>query len=152
MEERRRFCRELALVLTFVAAVFTAYFVYPEAGFHMAVYGFILLYAIQLIRHIRLFTANYRLFCRRMDNYFSDCEAGRLRWVIFSFCAALTVGVLTPLSALFMSDLGALLFSVALACFYTFFAIRFLNYAFRFHFIETAVEDRVSVIQYQQIP
>ncbi|MDR1602770.1 MAG: helix-turn-helix domain-containing protein [Tannerella sp.] len=140
--ERRRFCRELALVLTFVVAVFAVYFVCTPDCFRTALYGLLLLYVIQLIRYTRLFTANYRQFGQQMDNYFSDSVAGRLRWVAFSFYAALTIGVLVLLPELFTSDLRSLLFTVVpVWFFYTFFGICFLNYAFRFHFIETAVED-----------
>jgi AraC-like DNA-binding protein len=140
--ERRRFCRELTIVLTFIAMTFTLRSVCPPACFRTVLYGLVLLYVIQLVRYIRLFTASYRQFGRQMDNYFSDCEAGRLRWVAFSFYAALTVGVLALFLALFMSDLRALLFTVVpVWFFYTFFGIRFLNYAFRFYSIETAVED-----------
>jgi AraC-like DNA-binding protein len=76
-----------------------------------------------------------------MDNYFSGSEAGRLSWVAFSFYAALAVGVLALLPALCMSDFSALLFTIVpVWFFYTFFGIRFLNYAFLFHSFETAVE------------
>jgi AraC-like DNA-binding protein len=139
--ERRRFCRELALVLMYISTLFAVYFLCPPRAFGVIFYGFVLLYAGQLVRYTRLFVANYRLFGRQMDNYFSSNEAGRLRWVSFSFYAALTVGVLALLPALFMSDFHALLFTVVpVWFFYTFFGIRFLNYAFRFHTFETAVE------------
>jgi AraC-like DNA-binding protein len=144
--ERRRFLWELTLVLTFITAVFAACFACPAARFHTVLYGLILLYVFQLIRYTRLFISNYRRFGRKMDNYFSDSEAGRLRWVAFSFYAALAVGVLALLTALFSSDLSALLLTIVpVWFFYTFFGIRFLNYAFRFHFIETAVEDAPPV-------
>jgi AraC-like DNA-binding protein len=113
----------------------------PEAIAHIALYVFTGLYLIQLIRYIRLFIANYRQFEQRMDNYFADREAGRLRWVAFSFYAALAIGLLAMLSALFMSHTGALLFSGVIACFYAFFAVRFLRYGFWFQSIEPAMEE-----------
>ena len=140
--ERRRFRREPALVLTFIAAVFAVYFGCPPAGFRMVFYGLCLLYLIQLIRYARLFIANYQRFGQQMDNYFSDSETRRLRWVAFSFYAALTLGLLVLFPLLFLSSLGTLIFTTTMVWFfYTFFGIRFLNYAFRFHFIETAVDD-----------
>jgi AraC-like DNA-binding protein len=139
--ERRRFCRELTLVGTCIAALFAVWSLCPPAVFGPVFCGFLLLYAAQLLRYTRLFVSNYRLFGQQMDNYFSGSEAGRLRWVAFSFFAALAVGVLALLPAVFMSDFNALLFTVVpVWFFYTFFGIRFLNYAFRFHTFETAVE------------
>ena len=140
--ERRRSCRELTLVLTFIAAIFTVYFLCPPTCFLPAFYGLILLYAVQLVRYTRMFVANYRRFGRQIDNYFSDTETVRLRWVAFTFYGALALGVLVLLPALFLADLPALLLTTAAVWFfYIFFGIRFLNYAFRFHFIETAVDD-----------
>jgi AraC-like DNA-binding protein len=138
--EGRRFCREMAVVLTCIASLFAVYFLASPSAFAPVFYAFVLLYVGWLIRCTRLFIANYRLFRRQMDNYFAGDEAGRLRWVVFSFYAALTVGILALLPTMFMSDLAALLFTVfPVWFFYAFFGIRFLNYAFRFHSFETAV-------------
>jgi AraC-like DNA-binding protein len=75
-----------------------------------------------------------------MDNYFSDMEAGRLRWVAFSFFAALAVGITALFSSLFMSTITALLFAVMFDIFYLYFAIRFINYAYQFQVIECAMD------------
>jgi AraC-like DNA-binding protein len=88
-----------------------------------------------------MFIRSYRLFRLRMDNYFSDPEAGRLSWVVFSFFAALAVGVMALLSAVFISVPVALLFSIVFNVFYIWFAIRFMNYAHQFHVIERAMDD-----------
>jgi AraC-like DNA-binding protein len=139
--ERLRFYRELTLVLTFTAAVFTVYFTLPAALARMSFYSLIGLYLVQLIRYVRLFIVNHRHFKQKMHNFFADEQERHLRWVVFSFCAALGIGVLALLSALFMSYPGALLFSLVLACFYALFAVRFLRYGFRFRIIEPALEE-----------
>jgi AraC-like DNA-binding protein len=139
--ERRRSNREPALVLTFVMAVFAAYFALPAAVARIAFYALIGLYLVQLIRYTRLFIANHRYFKQKMYNFFADGQERHLRWVVFSFCAALGIGALALLSALFMSHLGALLFSVVLPVFYAFFAVRFLRYGFSFQVIEPAMEE-----------
>jgi hypothetical protein len=64
-----------------------------------------------------------------------------MRWVVAGFYAALTVGLLAMLSALFVTPLGELIFSCVLAVFYTCFATGFINYAFRFGTIEAALEN-----------
>ena len=139
--ERRRSCREPALVLAFVVAVFAAYFALPAAVARIVFYALTGLYSVQLIRYTRLFIANHRYFKQKMYNFFADGQERHLRWVVFSFCAALSIGALALLSALFMSHLGALLFSVVLPVFYAYFAVRFLRYGFSFRVIEPAMEE-----------
>jgi AraC-like DNA-binding protein len=131
--------RKVAYVLLFVAAIFASYLFCPAETFRVAFYVFSAIYALLLMRYTLLFLRSYRQFQRRMDNYFSDMEADRLRWVAFSFFAALAVGIMALLSSLFMSTLVALLFTVGFDTFYLFFAIRFINY--RFHAIERAMND-----------
>jgi AraC-like DNA-binding protein len=133
--------RETAYVLLFVAAVFTAYACCSAKTFTVAFYVFAVLYTLLLARYTFLFLKSYHLFRLRMDNYFSDMEAGRLRWVAFSFFAALAIGIMALLSSLFMSTLIALLFVVVFDVFYLYFAIRFINYAYQFPTIELAMDD-----------
>jgi AraC-like DNA-binding protein len=139
--ERRRFYRELTLVLTFTAVVFTVYFTLPASVARIVFYLLIGLYLMQLVRYTRLFTVNHRHFRQKMHHFFADGQERHLRWVVFSFGAALTIGLLALLSAVFMSHAGALLFSVVLAVFYACFAIRFLRYGFSFRVIEPAMEE-----------
>lgn len=136
---RRRLVRDLLPVSLFIAAVFIVCFVCSAACFDAFFYLFILFYGFLLVRFTRLFLLNYRRYRMQMDNYFSERESRRLRWVIFSFFAALSVGVLALVSTVFMSLLGALLFSALCAAFYTYFGIRFINYVFIFQYIETAI-------------
>jgi AraC-like DNA-binding protein len=134
--------REAAYVLLFIAAVFAAYAFCSAETFKAVFYVFAAIYTLLLVRYTSLFLRRYRLFRRRMDNYFSDTEAGHLRWVSFSFFAALAVGIMALLSSLFMSTLVALLSVVVFDIFYIYFAIRFVNYAYHFHTIERAIDDR----------
>jgi AraC-like DNA-binding protein len=139
--EGRRFFRELTLVLTFIATVFIIRFTLPADLARTAFYVFIGLYLVQLIRYIRLFILNRRQFLRKMDNFFADGQERHLRWVVFSFGAALIIGILALFSALFMTHLGALIFSCVLAVFYGYFAVRFIRYGFSFRIIEPAMEE-----------
>jgi AraC-like DNA-binding protein len=133
--------REVTYVLLFIAAIFTAYIFCPAETFKVVFYVFSAVYALLLVRYTFLFLGSYRQFQLRMDNYFSDMEAGRLRWVAFSFFAALVVGFIALLSSLFMSTFVALLFAVVFDIFYLFFALRFINYAYHFHVIERALDN-----------
>ncbi|MDR3340063.1 MAG: AraC family transcriptional regulator [Candidatus Symbiothrix sp.] len=136
---RRRIIRELIPIALFIATAFVVYYACSTASFRLFFYVFLFFYLYLLIRFTRLFLANYRGYCFQMDNYFSEEESRRLRWVYFSFFAALAVGITALLSALFMSPLGSLLFSVALMGFYLYFSIGFISYATVFHHIEEAI-------------
>jgi AraC-like DNA-binding protein len=136
--------RETAFVLMFIAAVFTVYALCSETCFRIAFYGFAGIYALLLVHYTVLFIRNYKQFRYRMDNYYSDEKIGRLRWVVFSFFAALVIGVMALLSSVFMSIVVALIYTIIFDIFYIFFAIRFINYAHRFHVIEQAMDEAVT--------
>jgi AraC-like DNA-binding protein len=137
----RKIIGEVSLFLLFVAALFGFYFLCPAERFNALFAVYVLFYAFLLIRFTRMFLANYRRYRTQMDNFYSGEEAEHLRWVQVSFFAALVIGVLALLSALFMSAWGALLFSVVLIAFYITFAVRFLNYPLVFRYIERAMDS-----------
>jgi AraC-like DNA-binding protein len=140
----RSIFREGIPVALLIAAVFIVYAFCPGACSGIAFWGFAGIYALLLTRYTALFTRNYRRFRLRMDNWFSGDEAGRMRWVAFSFFAALAIGVGALLTSVFMSTLAALAFTLVFDIFYTFFAIRFISYATRFHAIEEAMENSLT--------
>lgn len=141
MCDRWNLLREVIIVATAVAVVFGVYFTFPGGQISIAFYVLTGLYLVQLIRYTRLFIVHHRQFKREMDNFFADEQDRWMRWVVTAFYAALTIGVLAILSALFVTHLGTLIFSCVLAVFYTCFAICFINYAFLFPSIEAALED-----------
>jgi AraC-like DNA-binding protein len=137
----RKIIGKASLFLLFVTALFAGYFLCP-AGWADALFTvYVLIYAFLIVRFLRMFSVNYRCYTFRMDNYYVGEEARHLRWVRISFFAALAIGVMALLNALFMSELGALLFSVVLIVFYVTFAIRFLNYPFEFRYIEPVMDS-----------
>ena len=132
---------KIAPALLIIIAVFTIYTFCSEVCFGVAFFAFCGLYALLLAYYTQLFMAVYRRFRFRMDNYFSDRQAEQMRWVAFSFFAALAVGVMALLSAVFMSALAAILFAVVFNSFYLWFAIRFINYAHKFRVIEHVLDN-----------
>lgn len=132
--------REIAYVVIFIAIFILTYNNCTAETFRFAFYGLAFIYVILLIHYTFLFVTRYRQFRLQMDNYFSDEEAGRLRWVAFSFFSALAIGIMALLSAIFMSELILSLFVVIYDVFYIFFAIRFINYAHQFQSIENAMD------------
>jgi AraC-like DNA-binding protein len=126
--------------LLLIAAVITVYAFCSDACFGIAFYGFAGIYALLLARYSFLFVRSHRQFHRRMENYYSSGETRRLRWIVRSFCAALTIGVTALLSSMFVSTIVVLLFTIVFDVFYTFFAVRFLNYP---HLFQTVIEQTV---------
>jgi AraC-like DNA-binding protein len=133
--------REAAFILLYLLAVIAAYAFCSVTCFGIAFYGFAGIYALILARYTFLFIGRYRQLRYRLDNYYSDEEAGRLRWIVFSFFAALSIGITALLTSVFMSTLAALIFTVIFDIFYTFFAIRFINYP---HLFKTEIEQVVA--------
>ncbi|MDR2423099.1 MAG: hypothetical protein LBD59_00050 [Prevotellaceae bacterium] len=125
----------VSLFLLLVAALFVIYALCPPEWFKALFAVYILIYVYLIIRISLMFMAHYRRYIFRMDNFYSGDEARHLNWVRVSFFAALAIGVMALLNAMFMTAWGALLFSVILIVFYIVFAIRFLNYPFVFHYI-----------------
>jgi AraC-like DNA-binding protein len=143
---RKFIFREAFPVVLFISTVIAVYVFYPETVFKETFYVFAGIYALLLGRYTYRFSVIYRRFCLRMDNYFSDLEAERLRWIVFSFCAALSIGVMALISAVIMSPLIAWLFVVVFNAFYVYFAIGFINYAHRFHTIECTINSKPETV------
>lgn len=133
--------REAAPALGLMVAIPATYAFCTEACFNTFFYGFAGIYVLLMARYTFLFIKNYRIFRRRMDNYFSSNEADRMRWIMFSFYVILTIGVMALLISIFMSIYVVLVFTVVFDIFYIYFAIRFINYAHCFHVIETATDN-----------
>ncbi|MBR6036119.1 MAG: helix-turn-helix domain-containing protein [Bacteroidaceae bacterium] len=137
----RRFVREFLLVLLPILVcflLFSAYFPHAEwVGFLLLT----LFYLVKMTYYVLHFRRRYHDYEQRMDNYFSDDERKRLKWVNRSFYTALSIGILALLYGLFPSMLTSLLFALAVIIYYTIFGIRFLNYAFTFQQIEAAMVD-----------
>ena len=136
--------REAAVVLLFIATLFTVYICCTEAFFYIAFYGFAFIYTLLLVRYTVLFIKSYRQFRYRMDNYYSDEESGRLRWVAFSFFASLVIGVMALLSAVFSFAIFVLIFAIIFDAFYIYFAIRLINYVHLFQVIERTIDDSAT--------
>lgn len=137
----RPVAREAAPALLLIAAVFTVYITCPTPIFNIAFWVFAGVYALLLVRYTMLFVRGYRRFRRRMNNYFSDNEADRLRWVAWSFIAALAIGIGALATSVFSSTAVAFGFSIVFNVFYLYFAVRFIGYALLFPAIEEAMEE-----------
>ena len=138
---RKRVVRELIPILTLSVSLVTAYFILPDAGVKIAIQLFILFYIWLLIKYVRLFITTYRDCLRKLDNFFSGQEAEHLRWVNFSFYAALSVGVMALIISLFPSIRMGVVCSVTCLLFYPYFAIRIIKYGFVYKKLAVALAD-----------
>jgi predicted XRE-type DNA-binding protein len=133
--------RELSIVVTFVAVNFVVFFACSGEWFTRYFYGAVMLYIVLLVRYTRLFVRNYRIYLDEMNNFFSGEESKRLMWINRSFYAALTIGVMALFPALFSTLHLETYLAVILFVFYTYFAIRFINYSILFDRIEEVVAE-----------
>jgi AraC-like DNA-binding protein len=142
----KKITRIVSLFLLFVAVLFAIYVLCPPEWFNGLLGAYIIIYLYLIVRISLMFMAHYRRYMLSMDNFYSGDEALHLNWVRVSFFAALAIGVTALLNALFMSEWGALLFSVIVIVFYIIFAIRFLNYQFVFRYLEPAITPAPATV------
>ena len=140
---RKRVLREIAYIFTFSILFVALYFILPAAWHKISVWLFTLFYGCLLIRYTRLFTITYRNCRRKMENFFSDREAEHLKWVNFSFYAALSIGVLTLAASLFPVMHIGVLCSAICFIFYCYFACRLINYGNIYEKLAVALADDV---------
>ncbi|MCR5313257.1 MAG: AraC family transcriptional regulator [Bacteroidaceae bacterium] len=103
-------------------------------------YLYAALYFVQLLLCVRLFMHHHSLYMKLINDYFSNDEYDLLHWVTKSFKSALLVGICALVYALFTTSIVSLLFDVIFLLYYVYFGVRFINYAFSFHYIEEAMD------------
>jgi AraC-like DNA-binding protein len=133
--------RELVPIVSLSVALVVACFTLPAGWITVSIRLFILFYVCLLVRYTRLFVITYRDCLRKMDNFFSGQEAEHLRWVNFSFYAALNIGLLALATSLFPAIHIGVACSVVYLLFYLYFAIRLIRYGFVYRQLEDALSD-----------
>ncbi len=144
---RKRLLREFIPILAMSAALIAAFLILPAARVKIAVYLFILFYVWLLIKYSRLFIITYRECRRKLDNFFSGPEAEYLRWINFSFYAALSIALLALTASLFPDIRFDAVCSAIYLVFYLYFAYRIINYGFVFKKMKNALSNDVQVEQ-----
>ena len=90
-------------------------------------------YCVQIALFARTFVREYRVCRRKLDNFFSDGEMRRLRWVAVSFLMTALIGLTA--AAWLVSGLGMpylFAFTGVYMVFYTFFGMKYINYPAEF--------------------
>lgn len=123
------------IIITAAVALEHTYFTY-------VFYGILCYYIALLIYFTRIFLKKYTIHLALVNEFYSDGENLRLQWIYYSFFASLLVGVLVIFTVVFYNnELLAILFMIYLSIFYTYFAIRFINYVLLFQFVEPLLQD-----------
>jgi AraC-like DNA-binding protein len=136
---RKRMLRELVPIFALSAILVAACIILPADWVKIAVYLFTVFYITLLIRYMRLFFITYRDCLRKMDNFFSGAEAEHLKWVNFSFHAALSIGVLALVTSFFPVIHIGILCSAIYLLFYIYFACRLIGYGNIYKKLENAL-------------
>lgn len=140
----RRFLRETIIVAVPIVVSFcliSAPFTHAKSAAFLLL---TLFYFYKMTIYTIHFHRHYRDYERRMADYFSDDERKRLLWAKRSFYAALAIGILALLYGLYPTMLTNTLFALPVIIYYSFFGVRFLNYAFKFQEIEVAMVENME--------
>jgi AraC-like DNA-binding protein len=138
---RRRVTRELVPVLGLSAAFAVTCFTLPAPFVEISSGLFTAFYVYLLIKYIRLFALTWRDGLRKLDNFFAGREAEHLKWVNFSFYAALSIGLLALATSLIPGIRIGIVCSAIYYVFYTAFAIRFIGHGFVYKRLEEALSE-----------
>jgi AraC-like DNA-binding protein len=141
--KKKRILREAILIFLTSSLLCFALFGKEKQLLYMPVfYAFIIYYSFMLVYYTILFLKNYRHYIYQVNNFFSEQESARLRWIYYSFFGALFIGI-SALAITFSDNmLHYILFIFFSIAFYCYFGIKFIEYAFRFKLIETLVVEK----------
>ena len=135
--------RHLLAVAAGTASLFGCMLFFPQA-FPVLFRLTAAAYCVQIALFARIFVREYRVCRRKLDNFFSDGEMRRLRWVAVSFLMTALIGLTA--AAWLVSGLGMpylFTFTGVYMVFYTFFGMKYINYPAEFGRIAPVIADDV---------
>ncbi|MDH8701153.1 AraC-like DNA-binding protein/uncharacterized membrane protein YqhA [Dysgonomonadaceae bacterium PH5-43] len=147
----RKIIIELIPIALFSSLLFISLNSNPlQEYFNVIFYIYLLYYFSMLVRYTFTFLREYRSYTQRVDNYFSEEEVVRLRWIQFAFFAALVIGIGAFLLSFSDLILHYILFMIFFMCFYIYFGIQFINYAFLFGEIKPLLEEETTLVDVKE--
>ncbi len=132
---KQKLIREVVPICIIGCLTWVVYFTAPIEVLYIFQGIFALYYIYILLKYTLLFYKTFKEYKCRMDNYFSEQEWKRLRWVNFSFYYALVVGILALIS-IFSPDVIFVFFKVFVIPFYAYYGFQLINYGFKYQSIE----------------
>lgn len=151
-------CKHLSTILIMSGLLIAISFFCNDVVFTIMSIVALSIYVLLILLYLSYFHREYRGHIARLDNYFSDDEAIRLRWLRHSFYTAFFIGGLTILS-LYKEGANYQYFVIVYSVFYTVFGIKYINYLNMSKKIEPDTEDsqihdaelKISPQTYKQI-
>jgi len=140
----KRILKNAINIVIIISSLFFAYFFPEDKTYFNAVFSFIAVYySILLIWYTRLFIKIYKEYRFKVDNFYMEENVAEMQWVYVSFITSLFLGIFSLVSAIFAeSMIVTVLFNAYIGIFYTFYGIRFINYAFQFQlYIEPVLSE-----------
>ena len=128
---KQRLVREIIPVCVISCLNWIAFFTTPVWVLYIFQGIFILYYIFILFKYTSLFYNTFKEYKQRMDNYFSEQEWKRLKWVNFSFYYALVVGIMALISIL-SPNVIFVFFKVFVIPFYVYYGFQLINYGFKY--------------------
>ncbi len=131
--------RQLLLHASIVFGAIILYFIMALniTRYHYVIYLGVAAYLCLLIFYVCFFRKKYVRSLQQLEEYYDEDEQGRLRWVRNGFYAALSLGIIASVSAYYPYWMY-ICFLIVYIIFYTWFVIRFFNYAARVDFYLSA--------------
>lgn len=123
---------------------------FPEPNglpFNIVFYTCVLYYLTMLARYTYIFVKEYHRYICKVENFFSEDETARLRWIRYSFFVALGIGIAALMVSFCETRICHTLFILVFVCFYIYFGIKFIDYALIFGEIEPVVFTDDSPIE-----
>jgi len=136
---KKSFWIDSICTISFIIASFTTYYYNYLNLFKPIFYLNSIFYLYLILKYTILFVSKYRLYTRKMDNYFSEQDSYRFSWVKKAFYSTVVIGSLALVS-LYLTLSFVILFNILYVGFYLYFGIRFINYVLVFQEIEQAIE------------
>lgn len=138
----RKFLKELIFPFIFTSFTFFSYEFWSSKSivFLISYYFLFVYYLYMLLKFTLMSIKEFQKYKIRFDNYFTESENNHLNWILKSQFIATICGIIAFVS-LFLPLWFACLFSIFLIVFFSYYALRFINYPTKFSVIENIVEE-----------
>ena len=136
---RKKIVTEISILLFFTTGLFIVLSCNNALYFNIGFCVYILFYLSLLVRYTNIFFKIFHHYKFQSDNYFTEDESKRIEWIFYSFFLSLIVGVGALLLTFSGNIVHYIIFTVVFICFYCYFGINFIDYAFRYQYIEQVV-------------
>lgn len=139
----KRIIKQIVPVSVFSSLIIAGFYIGNLLYLKNLITAFLVYYLFQLVYYTLLFFRKEEKFRNDADNFFSDGEIRRVKWVRIAFLSALGVGVWAFIIVLFPEvALLERLFSVTVIILYLYFGLKYLNYVPTFHLLKPVIAQK----------